>query len=148
MTNWAKIFTEVMPGLGHTAGRVLHRGNKGDCLHAPGHCIGALEVYIFLIRFPLPRRKCLGALALSKTYRPAPYDMYMYENTSGNGMYASVWKGNCIFSLVKGTLWGNCKFWLSFQGHQGNDQGAWRQQPLLPPWSIEPSLWQLLNLDS
>ena len=24
----------------------------------------------------------------------------------------------------------------AFQGHQGNDQGAWRQSPLLPPLSI------------
>ena len=56
-----------------TAGLILHGGNKGDCLHAPGQCLGALEmlwtveIYIFLNESPLPRRKCLGALAFSKT---------------------------------------------------------------------------------
>ena len=33
----------------------------------------------------------------------------------------------CIFSLVKGTL----------LGHQGKDQGAWRQSPLLPPFKYQ-----------
>ena len=26
----------------------------------------------------------------------------------------------------------------AFQRHQGNNQGAWRQQPSLPPWSVWP----------
>ena len=33
----------------------------------PGHCLGALEIYNFHIGTPLPKRKCPGALALSKT---------------------------------------------------------------------------------
>ena len=45
-------------------------------------------------------------------------------------LYASFLKGQehqGISSLVRGTLLGNCKFltW-ALQGHQGNDQGAWR----------------------
>ena len=51
-----------------------------------------------------------------------------------SGLYASFLKGQGhqgIFSVAKGTLWGNCKF----QGHQGNGKGS----PPLPPWiSIRP----------
>ena len=51
--------------------------------------------------------------------------------SQGAGLYASFLKGlgrQSIFCLVKGTLWGNCKFLLEeFQGHQGNDQGTWKQ---------------------
>ena len=43
----------VSPGL------ILHGGNKGDCLYVPGHCLGALEIYNFLIGCPLPRRMSL-----------------------------------------------------------------------------------------
>ena len=54
-------------------------------------------------------------------------------------LYASFLKGHqghqCICSLVKGTLWENCQSTGAFQG-----QGAWRQSPLLPPWSIRPVL--------
>ena len=49
------------------------------------------------------------------------------------GLYDSVLKGQGhqgIFFFVKGTLQGNCKFIPGVQGHQGNDQGAWRK--LLP----------------
>ena len=59
-----------------------------------------------------------------------------------SGLYASFLKGQGhqgIFSLVKGALWGNCKFLLwAFQGHQSNDKGQRRQSPPLPPWDIRP----------
>ena len=50
---------------------ILHWGNEGDCLHAPGHCFGSpwkspVEIYNFLIGCPLHRIKCPGALALIK----------------------------------------------------------------------------------
>ena len=56
-----------------TVGLILHRGNGCDCLHAcplfhdlvPLKCSN-IEMSNFLIKCPLPRRKCLGALALSK----------------------------------------------------------------------------------
>ena len=55
-------------------------------------------------------------------------------------LYASFVKGQGhrgILSLVKGTLWGNWKFLLrAFQGHQGNDQGAWRQSLLWPSCKV------------
>ena len=56
-------------------GPILKGSNGGDCLNAPGHCLGALEMpqykimYNFFIGWPLPRRKCLGVLALSKNKR-------------------------------------------------------------------------------
>ena len=28
----------------HTGPYILHGGNKGDCLHAPGHCFGAFKM--------------------------------------------------------------------------------------------------------
>ena len=40
------------------------------------------------------------------------------------------------------TLWWNCKISTgAFQGHQGNNKGAWSQPPLLPSWSIRHGLW-------
>ena len=69
------------------------RGNKGDCLHAPlslPWCPlnAPFKIYNFLIGCPLPIRKCLGALALSKTKHTGlrvqkqkiviPYIVYMF----------------------------------------------------------------------
>ena len=52
------------------AGLILHGGNEGDCplviALVPLKCY-TVKIYNFLIGCPLPRRKCLGALALSKT---------------------------------------------------------------------------------
>ena len=42
-----------------------------------------------------------------------------------------------IFPWQRAPLWGICKFILGLlKGHQGKDQGQWRQ---LPPWSIRPA---------
>ena len=60
-----------------------------------------------------------------------------YGSIASSGLYASFLKGQGhqdIFSLVKGTLLDNCKFLLEhFKDVKVNDQGAWRQLPLLPP---------------
>ena len=54
------------------SGLILHGGNGSDCLRCPlslPWCpwSAPVEIYNFLIGCPLPpRRKCLGALALSK----------------------------------------------------------------------------------
>ena len=51
-------------------GLVLHGGNKGNCLHAPPPCSLPLCLWnapVEINNFTLPRRICLGALALSKT---------------------------------------------------------------------------------
>ena len=55
------------------AGLFLYGGNEGDCPYAPwslpwSPSNAPVEVYNFLIGYPSPRRKCLGALALSKTW--------------------------------------------------------------------------------
>ena len=57
---------------------ILHEGNQGDCLHAPWPvpwCTwnALVGTYNCFLGCPLPRRKCLGALALSKKnpYRSA-----------------------------------------------------------------------------
>ena len=45
------------------------------------------------------------------------------------------------FFLVKGTLQCMMKLQVctgAFKVHQGDYQGAWRQSPSLPPWSIRP----------
>ena len=58
------------------------------------------------------------------------------------GVYASFLKRQRhkgIFFVVKGTLWGNCKFTGEFQWHKGIDQGAQRQLPSLPLWIIRPA---------
>ena len=54
------------------------RGNKGHCFHAPWllpWCPwnAPVKIYNFLLGCPLPRRKCLGTLALFKikAYMPA-----------------------------------------------------------------------------
>ena len=49
-------------------GLLLHRGIADDCLNATW-CPWKtpIKIHSFLIDFPFPRRKCLGALALSKT---------------------------------------------------------------------------------
>ena len=57
-------------------GLILHGGNGGDCLRCPlplPWCPwnAPVEIYNFLIGCPLPKRKCLGALALSKTKHTA-----------------------------------------------------------------------------
>ena len=51
------------------AGLILHGGNGGDCLLPLPWCPwnAPVEICNFLIGCPLPRRKCHGALALSKT---------------------------------------------------------------------------------
>ena len=51
---------------------ILHGGNECDCLRCPlplPWCPrnATVEIYNFLIGCLLPKRKCLGALALSKT---------------------------------------------------------------------------------
>ena len=51
------------------AGLILHGGNEGDCHRVPWSlpwCLwnASVQIYNFIIGFPLPRRKCLGALAL------------------------------------------------------------------------------------
>ena len=46
---------------------ILHGGNGGDCLHAHLSLPWCPCIYNILIGSPLPRRKCLGALAHSKT---------------------------------------------------------------------------------
>ena len=63
------------------------------------------------------------------------------------GLYVSLWARapRHFMSLVKGTLWGHVSTG-AFQGHQGNYQGAWRQSPLLPPWSIKPEFCLFNNL--
>ena len=44
------------------------------------------------------------------------------------------------FSLAKGTSMRNLSILLGLlKGHQGNDQGQWRQLPPLPPLSIRPA---------
>ena len=50
------------------SGLIFQGGNAGDCLSAL-KCSGSRNIQInkFLIGCPLPRRKCLGAPALSKT---------------------------------------------------------------------------------
>ena len=48
-----------------------------------------------------------------------------YINFTLTVLYASFlkWQGHQgIFSLVKDTLWGNCKFLLGYKGHKGNNQ--------------------------
>ena len=51
-------------------GKVRSDKTKAIASMPLGHCLGALEliqyIYNFLIGLPLPRRKCLGAFALSK----------------------------------------------------------------------------------
>ena len=56
----------------NTAGLIRYRCNKGDCLHAHWSlpwclCNAPREIYNFLIGCPLPKRKCLGVLAQSRT---------------------------------------------------------------------------------
>ena len=56
---------------------------KGNCRHAPDHCLGALKmlqskIYNFLIGCPLPRRLCIGALALSKTKHTGPSNCWLF----------------------------------------------------------------------
>ena len=59
------------------AGLILHDGNEGDCLRVPWSlpwCPWNALQYKFaklIIGCPLPRRKCLGAFALSKTNHTA-----------------------------------------------------------------------------
>ena len=75
----------------------------------------------------------------SKSVRPSPHlkVVCLASFLKGQGHQGIFHK--LIFSLVKGTLWENCKFLpVAFQGHQGNDQGTWRQSHLLPLWSILP----------
>ena len=53
-------------------GLILHGGNIGNCLHAPWSLPwrpwnAPIELYDFLKGCPLPMRKCLGAIVLSKT---------------------------------------------------------------------------------
>ena len=63
---------------------ILHGGNKGNCLNAPGiYCLGALEMFQekFTISSQgalasLPRRKCLGAL--SKTKHTGLYNVRVF----------------------------------------------------------------------
>ena len=57
-------------------GLILHGGNEGDCLRVPWSlpwCPWNAPVQIcnFIIGCPLPRRNCLGALALSTTKHTA-----------------------------------------------------------------------------
>ena len=54
------------------SGLILHGGNRGDCLRCPlplPWCTwnAPVEIYNFLIGYPLARRKCIGAL------RPAAF---------------------------------------------------------------------------
>ena len=54
------------------------------------------------------------------------------------------WKGKgtwAFFPLVKGTLLGNCKSPWSISRAPRQWPGAWRQSPLLPPWSLRPVFW-------
>ena len=65
------IITRAMSHLPKNTGLVLHRGNEGDCLRTPWSLpwcplIAPVEIYHFLIGCPLPRGKCISALALSK----------------------------------------------------------------------------------
>ena len=55
---------------------------------------------------------------------------------------ASFLKGHQdVFSLVKGTLRGNCKCLPEhFKGTRALTRGPWRHPPSLPPWSIRPDL--------
>ena len=60
------------------SGLILHGGNEGDCLRCPMSLPwcprnAPVEIYNFLIGCPLPKKKCLGALALSKTKHTAMY---------------------------------------------------------------------------
>ena len=55
-----------------TSGLILHGGNLGDCLRVTWSLPwcpwnAPVEICNFITGCPLPRRKCLGALALSKT---------------------------------------------------------------------------------
>ena len=62
---------DVLKSRRQSAGLILPGGNKGDCLHAPlslPWCPwnATEELKHFLLGYPLPRKNCLGALALSK----------------------------------------------------------------------------------
>ena len=57
-------------------GLILHGGNEGDCLRVPWSLpwcpwIAPVQICNFIIGCSLPRSKCLGALALSKTKHTA-----------------------------------------------------------------------------
>ena len=72
-------------------GLILHEGNEGDCLYAPWLLIwcswnAPVQICNFIIGCPLPRRKCLGALALSKT------------------KHTALWMINCILSIFSFTI--------------------------------------------
>ena len=60
-----------------SAGLILRRGNKDHCLCAPWSLPwcpsnAPVEMYNFLIGYPLPKRKCIGTLVLSKTKHKMP----------------------------------------------------------------------------
>ena len=59
-----------------SAGLILHGGNGGDCLRVPWSLPWRpwntpVQLCNFIIACPLPRKKCLGALTLSKTKHTA-----------------------------------------------------------------------------
>ena len=68
---------------------LFHGSNKCDCRHAPWSLPwcpwnAPLEIYNFLLGCPLPRRKCLGTLALSKNKAYRPEILYTIKPTSEN----------------------------------------------------------------
>ena len=55
-----------------SAGLILHGGNEGDCLRVPWSLPWCprndpVQICNFIKGCPLPRKKCLGVLAFSKT---------------------------------------------------------------------------------
>ena len=47
----------------------------------------------------------------------------------------------CLTHIHRCVLALYTKYFPELCGHQGNDQGAWRQSPSLPPWSIRSDKW-------
>ena len=90
---WIRLFLHGIP-----AGLILHGGNggnEGDCLRVPWSlpwCPWNAPVQIcnFIIGCPLPRRKCLGALALSKTKLTALYQGLLLQWLASGTNYCSL----------------------------------------------------------
>ena len=95
--------------------------------------ISILTLGLFPFMVPLSRGSCFVGVCQAQIFK---------RELGPQACILCLWKGQGhqgIFSLVKDTPMRKLSISTgAFQGHQGNDHGAWGHTPLLPLWSIRP----------
>ena len=126
-------------------GLILHGGNGGDCLRCPlslPWCPwnAPVEIYNFLIGCPLPKRNCLGALALSKTKHTALH-IFSRVDTQNYAHSSEVRSVSCKKSVAPPCItlnafqvcWGHTQVFMHREQLLSND--------LAPFWECDIIQW-------